>query len=234
MGIRRSVLVGLLVFVGVVLVAAPALGLEASVLTTTDENEMDESGEFGEQVSSFAQSSAVDANESIDSGMWEQSLNATDDRDRSVEVRFGAIEDRIERLEAQRDELEADRAESGLNEQAYQARASALQTQIQNLDRSVNHTSETAERHGVAVNQSTLETLRNNASNMTGPEVSALARNITDAPRGPPADAGPPDHAEADGDDDESNAEDRGPGNDTDRGPPDHAGPDDDSDQSDE
>lgn len=220
MGIRRLVLVGILVVVGAALVAAPALGLEAGVLTATDAEETNETADFGEQVSTFAQSSAVEANETIEMGMWEQALNDSEAPEHAIENRLANIEDRIERLEERSQQLEAQRDAGDINEQAYQARASAILTQIQNLERAVNHTQEAGEKRGVGVNQTKLDTLRTNAANMTGPEVSELARNITDAPRGPPEHAGAPDHAGPD-----NQTERNGPDNQTEQGPPDHAGP---------
>jgi prefoldin subunit 5 len=209
---RQSFAVALVVCAGLVLLAAPALGLTDGVLTQEDvDNETtNESDALGQQISSFAQASAADANATMDMGMWNASVNDSDDAESEVDGRLSALERRLERLQNRSDELEAMRDNETIHEQVYEARASAIQRQIANVESAINHTNETAQRYGVAVDADKLERLRSNASNMTGPEVSAIARNLTNAPRGPPADAGPPDHA--------------GPGNETDGGPPDAPG----------
>lgn len=209
---RQSFAVALVVCAGLVLLAAPALGLTDGVLTQDDvDNETtNESDALGQQISSFAQASAADANATMDMEMWNASVNDSDDAESEVDGRLGALERRLERLQNTSDELEAMRDNDTIHEQVYEARASAIQRQIANVESSLNHTNETAQRYGVAVDADKLERLRSNASNMTGPEVSAIARNLTNAPRGPPDHAGPPDDA--------------GPGNETDGGPPDDPG----------
>jgi hypothetical protein len=76
---------------------------------------------------------------------------------------------------------------------AYTAQATTLRERIRSLQERINGTERTAQR--VGVNASALDRLRTQTANMSGPEVSAVARNITDAPRGPPGESGPPDRA---------------------------------------
>lgn len=166
----------------------------------------DDEESYGAQVSSFMQSTAADANGSVERGMWDAAVSddadpaaAIDDRSRSLQARLDALERRSEALAAARANI------SGV---AYTARASAIHAQIANLQAAVNQTMTTAERRGV--NATRLDELRRAAGNATGPEIAAMARNITDAGGGPPpwVDGGPPDDV---------------PGNGTDGGPPDDA-----------
>lgn len=223
---------------GAVVVAGSALGLGVGVIAETNETEEETTApnesNLGAQVSSFAQASAADANTSVDTGMWEAGVNDSDNPAAAVDNRTNALFDRLERLQERSDDLEAKRDNGTINEQAYEARASAIRSQIANVEYKINHTEQTASNVGVGVDETKLNELRSNAANMTGPEVSALARNITDAPRGPPAHAGPgnetgpPDHAGPDNETDNGPPEHTGQNNESDTGPPDHAGQSDD------
>lgn len=228
---RQALVVTAILFAGAIFVAAPAMGLGADVLSDSQEvdNESAASNEsnLGAQVSSFAQASAADANGSVDITMWEAAVNESDDPEDDVDNRTDALLDRLDRLENRSAALEAMLENGTIDQHVYDARASAIRTQIENIRYAINHTVETANRTGVAVNETKLNQLRTNASNMTGPEVSALARNITDAPRGPPGDRGPPDDRGPDGNDSDGGPPDNASdGNGSDPGPPDDRGPD--------
>lgn len=227
---RQALVLTAILFAGAIFVAAPAMGIGANVLSDSqdvdNESAAPNESNLGAQVSSFAQASAADANGSVDTTMWGAALNESDDPEDEVDNRTDALLDRLERLENRSAELEAMLENGTINERAYEARASAIRTQIENVRYAINHTEETANRTGVAVNETKLNQLRNHASNMTGPEVSALARNITDAPRGPSGDQGPPDDRGPDGNESDGGPPDNATdGNGTDPGPPDDVGP---------
>jgi len=148
-------------------------------------------GSFGTQVTSFMQASAASANSSVESGVWRASVNRSARPDRAVENRVASLDRRLDRLRNRSAELEAMRDRGEIPEVAYTARASAIRAQIDSLRTAVGEANETARQ--VGVNTTRLDRLRNEAANLTGPEVAALARNITDVGRGPPPGAGPPD-----------------------------------------
>lgn len=205
----RLVLVTTIAVVG--LLAVPAVGGEVGDSTsvqldnnTTDaDNESvgETNGSFGQQISAFMQASAADANASVETGMWSARVNGTLASNGTVPE--SEVTDRAAKLGRERQRLE--RKVSRLQERrdtipeiAYSAQASALRERIVNLREQINETEQTATRAGI--NTSGLDELGTQTANMTGPEVSAVARNITDAPRsppvgiprGPPASAGPP------------------------------------------
>lgn len=183
----------LFVGVGLVLVVALGAGLAVADENAGDANEAD--GEpFGHQVSTFAQASATDANATTERGLWEQRAVTADRPERALENRTAVIEQRIERIERKQAALEAQHENDSLAEPAYIARASQLRAQQLGLEADLNHTEATAQRVGVDIEG--LDTLRQHAHNMTGPEVAAVARNISDAPRGPPEDRGPPEQSD--------------------------------------
>ncbi|MEF8886947.1 MAG: hypothetical protein V5A30_04000 [Haloarculaceae archaeon] len=144
-------------------------------------------GSFGTQVTSFMQASAASANSSVESGVWQASVNRSAQPERAVENRAAALDRRLDRLQNRSEALAAMRGE--LPEVAYTARASAIRAQIDSLRTAISEANETAKQ--VGVNTTRLDRLRDRAANMTGPEVAALARNITDVRRGPPPGAGP-------------------------------------------
>jgi hypothetical protein len=220
---RRQVGVTLaLVVCSAVLVAVPVMGLGGTVPAQTGNTTNDTTGNFGQQISSFMQASAVDANTTVESGMWQASVNqtvdASGDPGPKVASRTAHLERTLQRLQERTERLQAQRG--SIPEVAYTARASALREQVANLKDQINETTHTAAR--VGVNTSALQRLRTMAGNATGPEVAAVARTITDAPRGPPAGVpgGPPDGA-GDGPPDERGG---GPPDGAGGGPPDDRG----------
>ncbi|MEF8783799.1 MAG: hypothetical protein V5A39_12635, partial [Haloarculaceae archaeon] len=209
---------GVVVLVAALAVAAPVVGALPAGQFQTEEPAGD-GAEFGQQITSFAQASAVDANASADQGMWAAGLNSesndTDGAEEAVTDRAETLEHRLARLENQSAALQAQHRNGTISETAYTARASALRVRVANLREAVTETDRAARRVGVNVTK--LDDIRDAAFNMSGPEVAEIARNITDVPRGPPDevpsnppdDAGPPDD------------QDTGPPDDQDTGPPD-------------
>ncbi|WP_340100955.1 hypothetical protein [Salinibaculum salinum] len=153
--------------------------------TTSEEN-----SSFGEQLSAFMQTSAVDANTTVETGMWNAGVNASAAPERDVTNRTAQLERERQQLARKATQLREKR--DRLPRVAYTAQASSLRERIRSLQERINGTERTAQR--VGVNASALDRLRTQTANMSGPEVSAVARNITDAPRGPPAGVpgGPP------------------------------------------
>jgi len=192
---RQAVASGVVVLVAAVMIAAPVVGgaLPSAEFQTGDSGES--GGEFGDQVASFAQASAVDANETVDRGMWRAAFNDSENPSQAVAARTGTLERRLERLESQSETLRAQRENGTISEAAYTARASALRVRMANLRRAIEESETVARQTGV--NTTKLDRLRSEAANMTGPEVAELARQIADPPRGPPDDVpgegGPPD-----------------------------------------
>jgi hypothetical protein len=119
--------------------------------------------------------------------MWNASVNASATPERAVTNRTAKLERERQRLQRQIARL--DEQGDRLPAVAYTAQASALDERLDSLRARINATAQTATR--VGANTSALAHLRTQASNMTGPEVAAHARTITDAPRGPPTARGP-------------------------------------------
>jgi len=217
-----------LLVVGLAVLTLPTVGVGTDLADDGTVANAEGNG-MGAQVSSFMQSSAADADSSVDRGMRQASVNQGAEPGQAVEQRTSTLEDRLERLQDRADRLDAMHENGTIPEPAYNARASALRAQIANLQSDIDHARQIAQRHGV--DESKLDRLRSDARNMTGPEVAEVARNITDAPRGPPdgAPGGPSDGGEERGPPDDG--ADRGsdgssPSDDGDeRGPPDDSGP---------
>jgi hypothetical protein len=183
---RRQVGAIAVLVVCALLFAVPTAGLGAAapaqVNNTTDTPE----GSFGQQVSSFMQASAVDANASVERGMWQASVNRTVEQrgDPSAKVtnRVARLERRLHHLRNRSERLTEGR---DLDSVAYTAQASALRERIANLKVDIDAAGRIAVRAGL--NTSRVDRLRSVAANATGPDVAAAARDITDVPRGPPA-----------------------------------------------
>ncbi|MHB9287771.1 hypothetical protein ACKVMT_12125 [Halobacteriales archaeon Cl-PHB] len=177
--------------VAVAVVAAVGVAVSPAVLAQSDDgttNETANESSFGAQLSAFAQSTAADANATVDSGMWTARVNESSNPGEAVRTRATSLERRLHHLENRSEALTAARANGTINGVTYTAQASAVRAQLANLRQQVNETAQVADRAGV--NGTKLADLRAAAGNATGPEVAAIARNITDAGRGPPAHAG--------------------------------------------
>ncbi|GAA0265118.1 hypothetical protein [Halobacterium noricense] len=115
------------------------------------------------------------------------------------------LDQRLEALRERKQELEAARENGSISEGRYRAEMAGLAARVSTLQSMTNETAETARslpEEALAergVNVSALERLRTSASNLSGPEVAAIARNIAGVPgnnsTGPPFGngmAGPP------------------------------------------
>lgn len=202
--------VALLVLVAVGLTVAPIASGAVVGVFGDDPADVDDGSETETTVSTFMQSSAADAEHTVDAGMFDAQYDRADNDTRTDMVldKTDGLEDQLETLEAEREELrdqELDRGE-------YQARMTQFTVEIRALERDIDRTERRANETGVDADR--LAQLRTDAADLSGPEVAATARGlagISDTPG-----AGPPD----DGD--------RGPHSDSGQdatGPPDDSGP---------
>lgn len=169
------------------MVAVCVLGLTAAPGVLAQASS-DEEASFGAQISAFMQSSAADADATVEQGMWNASIERVAAPEASVDRQASRLQSQLERLENRSEVLREARQNGSLTGVAYTARASAVRADLQNLRKSINETNATAQRHGV--NETMLDDLREAAGSLDGPEVSAIARNVTDAGPGPPFDRG--------------------------------------------
>lgn len=147
---------------------------------------------MGAAFSTFTQSTAADADSEVDGRMWGAAWNGSADnatRERLVEGRTNALDARLEALRDQRERLMANRDE--MNPVAYRAQLAALTSRLAALGSALNQTQDAARQ--VGVNTTRLETLRANASELTGPEIAAMARELGGGPPEEVPGMGPPD-----------------------------------------
>jgi len=196
---NRQVVV--VVCVAVALLVSPTILAQESGTaarnTTTDNGT---TAEMGAQLTAFTQSSSAAANDSVENGMWKASFERSNESEqaRLVRNRTGSLADRLDRLQAQNESLQASYENGSVPEPAYIARQSRLNARIDALQTAINDTDDAATTAGV--NDSRLDRLRQNASELRGPAVAGIARGLGGGPpanRGPPEDAGgergPPD-----------------------------------------
>lgn len=194
----RAAVLAALVLGGVV--AVPAAGANVAGGLFQEGEETDERSDeptMGEEVSSFMQSSSADTDESVETEMFVTAYENADD-----ERRQEVVTDRARTLEGKLDQLRSEREElrergSELNDTTYSARMSRLAVRIGALERAIDETEPRAAEAGV--DRETIDQLRTETSNLSGPEIAAIARDLAgvDAPRGSSDDAprSPPDDA---------------------------------------
>lgn len=188
-----ALLVGVAVVVASVPAGAlPAMATGASASVAQDGGANASNASLGASVSGFMQASAADAEGEVEDGMFNARFeNATGaERAAIVQSRAGTLEQRVDRLREQRAELL--NTTDGEPSVTDRAKAARLTARIDALEESIDTTSDAADRAGVDLGR--LEDLRNNASTLTGPEVSELARGLAGADtgdkRGPPGERG--------------------------------------------
>ncbi len=220
---RASRSVAFLVLVAILgLTVAPvASGAVVGTLTGDSDGEDESSNEAEPEidVSTFMQSTATDAERSVESGMHDSRYEAADNETQAEMVReqTDTLEERHADLEAEHEVLQEQKDE--LHRGEYQARMAQLTVEIQSLDRAIDRTEQQATETGV--DDERLDELRENAATLSGPEVAEIARGLG-GPDGTPG-GGPPTHANA------GNQTDGAPGQGN-ASPPGHAGPGDETD----
>lgn len=146
-------------------------------------------------------------------GLQVKAANSNASKASVVANQTRALDERLADLRERKQELEAARENETISESRYRAEVAGLAARISTLRVLSNETAETArslpaealEANGV--NVSALEQLRTSASNLSGPEVAAIARDITgpsgNDSNGPPFGSGlmgPPSDTPAGGD----------------------------------
>lgn len=167
----------IVVLVVVAMAASVSLPAVAATPTPTDDSGDDAAAEAA--MTAFMQSTAARANDSIESGMWQARVHNANESTRASMVtnRTDRLSERLERLQERNRSLK-DRYENGtLPEAAYHARASQLSGRIVALRDSVSDTGVVAAE--VGVDRTQLARLRQNASELRGPQVAVLARGLT-------------------------------------------------------
>lgn len=153
-----------------------------------------------------------------------QRVAAAATNDSKAAVVAGEINDSRERLSDLRerlDDLEAAREAGEISEGRFRAEAARVGAEIGAIERRLERSNETAAslppdaREANGINASSIERLRTEARNLSGPEVAEIARSIggNGVGRGLGDDAGPPE-----------DAGERGPPEDAGGGPPEDAG----------
>ncbi|WP_290819536.1 hypothetical protein [Halovivax sp.] len=195
----RLAVVGALVVVGLALASIGAAAVvDSSVDDPADEAD-DETPGMGSEVGTFMQSSSADANVSVDQGMFEAAFEGAEDREAVVNDRVGELEGRFDRLQERTNHF-ADRGDE--RPPGHQEQLTRMAVELGLFEESVNQTEQRAE--AVGVDTARLDELRQNASEVSGPDVAEIARSIAgvDPPGqhedGSPGeqDGGPPDHAD--------------------------------------
>lgn len=129
-----------------------------------------------------------------------------------VRENLGNAESRLSRLAETREQLEAAKERGSISNGSFNARMTVLAAQTAKVQSQLNASEEAAtdlpadllERKGI--NVSAIQTLKQNASELTGPDVAAIARSIAGPAvgqpighEGPPGVIGPPDGVGQDG-----------------------------------
>lgn len=195
--------------IGTATSAPSSVGLDPAQTTETPVDEA--VAPAGEHLSAVMQSNAAQAGATVENEMWTAAYantsNESVQRD-LVERRAGALNGSLAELQAERRALRAAFENGTIDRITYRAQLSSIVGRLAAFDKSVGDAHERGQ--AVGVNTTRLDELRSGASELGGPEVSRLARNLTGGP-------GPPDFL---GDD--HPAGERGPGggaNGADRGP---------------
>lgn len=168
-----------------------------ALLAATTQNDTANDSSLGADISSFMQSSAAEVGGAVETGMWSAAYDATENRtvrSQLVERKTSDLRAELAELRERKQDLLAEREAGNISNAAYKARVGQLVGQINALENAINAT-ETRARDANA-NVENLTNLRTEASELSGPEVAAVARNLSGVgvanagERGPPSDVG--------------------------------------------
>jgi hypothetical protein len=170
--------------------ATDAAATDTAAADTTATNDTTANSSLGTDISSFMQSSAAEVDGAVETGMWSAAFNDTDNqsvRVELVETKTTSLREELAELRQRRADLVTEREEGNLSQTAYKAKVSRLLGEIDALRSAIDATTNRAE--SVNANVETLGSLRSETDNLTGPEIAAVARNVTgvgNGERGPP------------------------------------------------
>jgi len=139
-----------------------------------------ENASMGASISGFMQASAADAEGEVNNEVFRAQMNNA-----SNESQRALVAERTEMLQAQLERLREQRqailTQEGNLTVADRAKAARLTAEINSLRQGINTTDQAASAAGI--NESSLDQLRRNASDLDGSEVSDIAGDIADPPR---------------------------------------------------
>ncbi len=181
---------------------------------TADEADADVQLSLGEQISILVANHQTEVSHTVENAAFEVAFDR--DPEAAVQNRTQELEERMEHAEQKKAEIE-EKADSGaISERRAMAEKAKLSTEADAVNRSADSVIGRAAEQGIDV--SAVETLKQNASELSGEEVSKIARSIA----GPgvaedrrPEQAGPPEDRASDEASDEPEGE-EAPGNESD------------------
>lgn len=214
---RTTLLVALVVVVG--MLAVPTMG----ALAQEAENESDDQMAPGERLSGVVGVQSAEIDGEIERNAFAIGLERADDnatKARQIADKLNETEGRLAELDERKTQLQEQRENGTITEGQYRARMAKLATETETAKQQLNQSNATAARlpaetlEANGVNASAIRTLMNNASEMSGDEVSEIARSIAGdrsgmVDRGAPGERGPGNDRGPD------RAGDRGPGEDS-------------------
>lgn len=101
-----------------------------------------------------------------------------------VKSTLGDVEERVAELEDRKETLDEARANGSISEGEYRAQIAVLAVELQNTQRLLNGSERTAEQlpaellSELGINVEAIQTLKNSAENLSGPEVAEIAQSI--------------------------------------------------------
>jgi hypothetical protein len=159
---------------------------------TAEENTSDANGstseiEPGAQLAGVVSVQGTEVSEEVGSrafGLRVAAAASNESKATVVANELNATRDRLETLSDRRAELEQAYEAGEISKGQYRARVAGLSAKINAIERRLNQTNESASslpaevRERKGINTSNIERLRNEASNLSGPETAAIARGI--------------------------------------------------------
>ena len=178
---RTSILVALMVVVG--MVAVPAVG---AVAQQNSENDVDETSP-GERLSGVVGVQQAELDGEIERNAFTIALERADDnatKASHIAEKLNETEARLSELDERKAELDEQRANGDITEGQYRAQTAKMATEVETQKQQLNQSNataselpaETLEENGV--NVTAIGTLMDNANELSGDEVSEIARSI--------------------------------------------------------
>lgn len=186
---RRYLVLAMAAIAATLLVAgAPVSAQDEAQTNDTTQNETDlpEEAALGHSISMMVSVSAEDVDNAFDHHKADRALERANSSEEKAAVANQIARESAEEVSEARErvaELREEYKEGEISEAKYKAERAKINASVAGDVKLVNETVSEVEAEGnasAAVDWSVIEQIRNNASNMTGQQVSTLAKQITD------------------------------------------------------
>lgn len=144
-----------------------------------EETDNESAGGFGQQVTSFVQSTSAETDGAVEQGMWESRV-AEDATPEAIDERGTRLEERLAAAQTEQERLRAARENGSISQMEYASRMAQVNGEIRSIAAAADDTAAVAKDRGA--NTESIEAVRRSAREKSGSPVDVPGVPPTDEP----------------------------------------------------